>query len=236
MHLVAFTGAGISTPSGIPDFRSTRNGLWQKDDPMEVASMNVFRSHPQRFYDWLKPLLKASLAATPNAAHTALAKMEAVGLVKSVITQNIDGLHQKAGSRCVIELHGNMEHFSCPRCGNENTDAGRTNSVILTGALPLCENCGAVLKPRITLYQEALPNSAWHKAERETGKADVMIIAGTSLEVVPAAWLPYEAQQKGCKLIIINFSPTPLDAQADVVLHLDASIAIPLIAHQVLND
>ncbi len=228
-HLVIFTGAGISTPSGIPDFRSQETGMWQKNDPMEVASATAFYHHPEKFYNWLRPLLQASENARPNPAHIALAELENMKLVQTVITQNIDGLHQKAGSKHVIELHGSMRTYYCPGCRKRDADASKTIDEILRGAIPRCLHCGAILKPDIILYEELLPEQAWLDAERETQLADVMLIAGSSLEVVPASTLPYIAHNHGCRLIIVNLSPTHLDQDAEVTLPVDVAEGIPKI-------
>ncbi len=232
-HMVVFSGAGISTPSGIPDFRSAGSGLWQKDDPMEVASATAFRFRPKVFYDWLRPLMKAATAASPNPAHTALAVLEQAGIVKAVITQNIDGLHQRAGSSRVIELHGNMRVFYCPMCGAIAPDAKEIIEEIQSGSIPRCPKCGGVVRPDITLYEEALPMKAWQAAETEIRSCDLLLVAGSSLEVFPAASLPYDALEKGAKVMLINYSPTPLDRRADLVLNMDVSLALPQISELV---
>ncbi len=234
-YLVVFTGAGISTPSGIPDFRSAENGLWQKDDPLQVASATAFREHPERFYNWLRPLLDASCNASPNPAHKAIAQLEKRGIVKAVLTQNIDRLHQKAGSRNVIELHGSIAQFHCPVCQSEPEDNKLIIDEILAGFLPHCNQCGGILKPKITLYEEALPERAWLQASLETSRSDLFLVAGSSLEVVPAASLPFQAYQHGSRLMIINYSPTSLDRYADVVLHQNIAEVLPLLTEKVSN-
>jgi len=226
-HLVIFTGAGISTPSGIPDFRSQKNGLWQKDNPMEVASATAFRYHPEKFYNWLRPLLQAAHNARPNPAHLALAEMEKKGIVRSVITQNIDGLHQKAGSKNVIELHGSMIEYACPKCRALKENPSEVIDEILTGAIPHCKRCGSIVKPGITLFEEMLPEQAWEQAELEVAQADVMLVAGSSLEVTPASSLPYTACRRGCKVIIVNLSPTYLDQLAALTLQVDVTVGVP---------
>src|SRR5574338_9721 len=159
-HAVAFTGAGISTHSGIPDFRSAGSGLWERFDPMEVASLDVFRTRPERFYDWLRPLLQNIWSAQPNPAHQALARLEEVGILKALITQNIDDLHQRAGSRQIYEVHGSLRTMTCPRC--QQVYPSRHFQPMLAGAdgsggLPRCPNCAVVMKPDITLFGEMLP-------------------------------------------------------------------------------
>lgn len=226
-HTVVFTGAGISTPSGIPDFRSTGTGLWQKNDPMLVASLTAFKYHPDRFFRWLKPLLQASKQAVPNPAHHAISRLEQLGRVKSVITQNIDNLHQKAGSGYVIELHGSMEQFHCPSCQKHASDPSGIIEEIISGQIPYCTHCGAIMKPDITLYEEPLPMEAWQQASDEVSKADLMIVIGSSLEVIPASSLPYDTYRNGGRIIIINYSSTFMDKHADVVIHEDVAEALP---------
>ncbi len=234
-HAIVFTGAGISTPSGIPDFRSTNTGLWQKNDPMLVASATAFKNHPDRFYRWLQPLLLASSQAQPNPAHQAIAALERNGCVKAVITQNIDNLHQKAGSINVIELHGTMEFFHCPACHKPASDSHAIMEEILAGLIPYCNHCGAIIKPDITLYEEPLPMQAWQDANEEVTKADVMLIAGSSLEVIPASSLPYDAHQGGSKIIIVNYSHTYLDPLADVVINGDVAEVLPKILENTIS-
>jgi NAD-dependent deacetylase len=234
-HMIVFTGAGVSTPSGIPDFRSADTGLWEKDDPMQVASATAFKYHPDRFYRWLKPLLQASSEAQPNPAHKAISELEHAGIVKAVITQNIDNLHQKAGSRNVIELHGSMEHFHCPVCHQPGSNPQSIIKEILTDSISHCVHCGSIMKPDITLFEEPLPVQAWQQADSEVRKADLMLVAGSSLEVVPASSLPYDAFCNGCRIIIVNYSNTYLDSRAEVVLHIDVAQGLPLIVQQVFE-
>ncbi|NTV37056.1 MAG: NAD-dependent deacylase, partial [Anaerolineaceae bacterium] len=189
-NLICFTGAGISTPSGIPDFRTPGSGEWTKTDPMKVASLTAFKYRPQQFFTWLKPLVKNSLAAKPNPAHSSLAALEELGVLKCVVTQNIDGLHQLAGSKNVIELHGTLHTLSCLRCGNQFATKDILLPVLESDALPICPNCKAILKPDIVLFEEALPNDAWNTAQDYFESSDAIIICGSSLEVYPAALLP----------------------------------------------
>lgn len=226
-HAIVFTGAGISTPSGIPDFRSTGTGLWQKSDPMLFASLTAFRYHPDRFFRWLKPLLQASKQAVPNPAHLAISRLEQLGRVKSVITQNIDNLHQKAGSGYVIELHGSMEQFHCPSCQKPASDPAGIIEEIISGQIPYCTHCGTIMKPDITLYEEPLPMKAWQQASDEVSRADLMFVIGSSLEVIPASSLPYDTYRNGGRIIILNYSPTFMDKHADVVIREDAAEVLP---------
>lgn len=235
-YTVVFTGAGLSTPSSIPDFRSADTGLWQKNDPMLVASLTAFTHHPDRFYRWLRPLLKTSNQAQPNPAHQAIAGLEKHRLVHSVITQNIDSLHQKAGSSNVVELHGSMESFHCPTCHHAAEDAQKLVDEIVNGQIPLCPHCASIMKPDITLYEEALPEKAWQSASDAVDRAEVMIVAGSSLEVIPASSLPYDAYRHGCRIIMVNLSPTYMDAHAEVIIHADVAIALPMILEQALLE
>lgn len=226
-YLAAFTGAGISTPSGIPDFRSTGKGLWERDDPMQVASATAFYYHPQRFYNWLRPLLSDSYQALPNPAHLALAGLEKKGILKAIITQNIDGLHQRAGSTNVIELHGSLQRFYCSACKVPSLDIDNIAATILAAEIPTCSNCGGIIRPDITLFEEALPATAWQQAESEIKAADLLLVAGSSLEVYPASSLPHEAHRHGCSIIVLNYTSTSIDKHAKVVLHMDVATGLP---------
>jgi NAD-dependent deacetylase len=237
-HAVVFTGAGISTPSGIPDFRSHGTGLWERDNPMEVASLGVFQSRPERFYGWLRPLLQSIWAASPNPAHTALAQLEAAGMVKAVITQNIDNLHQRSGSRNIYEVHGSLRSMTCPRCHatypSEQFRAQIESAGQGPADLPHCPNCARVLKPDIVLFGENLPFDTWSEAEEHCRQADLILVAGSSLEVWPAASLPETAVENGARLIINNLSPTHLDGRADVLLPANVADILPKIVSLVL--
>lgn len=231
-YAVAFTGAGISTPSGIPDFRSAESGLWEQVDPMQVASIFGFRQNPRAFYDWVRPLVITTRQAQPNSAHLALAALERAGIIKSVITQNIDMLHTRAGSVVVRELHGHMRAMTCIRCFREVDAEPYIEALLVSNAMPMCE-CGGVLKPNVILFGEQLPYQALQQAKDDARRADVMLIVGSSLEVEPASSLPLIARRGGCKLIIVNLQPTFLDSTADIVLHDDAAVVLPQIAAHV---
>ena len=225
-RVVALTGAGISRPSGIPDFRSD-SGLWRADDPMEIASLRGFRANPQRFFRWVRPLLDTIAVAQPNPAHLALAQLEQCDKHVSIITQNIDGLHQRAGSREVLELHGHLRSAVCLEC-EQQVPAAAVLPRVRKGSIPRC-SCGGVLKPSVVLFDELLPRGIYWLAERAARTCDVMIIAGTALEVAPACELPLTALDHGAKLLIINQGCTYLDAHADVALHEDVAEALPAI-------
>jgi NAD-dependent deacetylase len=233
--VVAFTGAGLSVPSGIPDFRSASTGLWNQFDPMEVASLSAFRNRPADFFAWLEPLAARIMNAKPNPAHAALAEMQTSGYLQTIITQNIDGFLQKAGASDVIELHGNMDHLICPECRTEYLSSAYRASWLELHQLPHCPQCNALLKPDIVLYEEMLPINAWEQAEFACQQADLILIAGTSLEVMPAASLPLEGFHHGAKLIIMNLSSTLLDSLADVVMPLDVEVGLPALGRKVLS-
>ena len=229
-HTVALTGAGISTASGIPDFRSPRSGLWSRSDPLEVASLWAFHADPERFYNWIRPLLRTVVDAQPNSAHRVLAEMEAHHCLSAVITQNIDSLHQRAGNRHVLELHGHIRTASCLACHTAHP-SGDLWSQLLAGALPRCAQCGAVLKPDVILFGEPLPYEVLSAAQHEALACEAMLIVGTSLEVMPAADLPLLARRRGARLIVINRTPTPLDDQADVIIRDDVRRVLQAVAH-----
>jgi len=224
---VALTGAGISTPSGIPDFRSPGSGLWEHADPFEVASIYGFRANPQKFYDWVRPLARLVLQAEPNAAHRALAALEAQARIRVVITQNIDNLHQRAGSKNVVEVHGHFREATCLQCNRRVPTQGFIAEFVARGSVPHCEKCGGVLKPKAVLFGENLPFYEVDQAIRAVEQCDVMLVAGSSLEVAPVADWPFVARERGAKIIIVNFEPTPLDRSADVVIHDDVAVVLP---------
>lgn len=235
-HAIALTGAGISTHSGIPDFRSEGTGLWSHDEPLEVASYLTFRTHPERFFRWFRPLASQIYTAQPNAAHIALAELEKAGRLFTVITQNIDMLHQKAGTQHVIEMHGTLRTLSCTQCYRQYEYENYLPAYVEQGEIPSCPACGAVLKPDVILFGEQLPQKAWFAAQQEARQCDLMIIAGSSLEVLPVAGLPMQAIDRGAHLIIINNSPTYLNVRADIVLSGDVAAIIPAVTQWVLHD
>ena len=163
---VVLTGAGISTPSGIPDFRSSENGLWEKFNPMEVASLSVFRVRPENFFNWFRPMAKTIFDALPNPAHKALAKLGELGHIKEIITQNVDGLHQKAGSKIVHEIHGTMSSMTCMSCRKKHDSKEFIHPYIKEGIIPHCKECGAILKPDVILFGEQLPIRVWRTVKQ----------------------------------------------------------------------
>jgi len=234
-RVVALTGAGISTPSGIPDFRSEGSGLWSRDEPMEVASLTTFRTSPEKFFHWFRPLAGQIFNAQPNAAHMAFAELENSGITTAIVTQNIDGLHQKAGSKKVLELHGTIRTLSCAQCFKQFDSQVFLQAFIDHGTIPLCSNCNGILKPDVILFGEQLPQSDWLEAQRETRQADLMLVAGSSLEVLPVAGLPIQALDRGAHLIVVNNTPTYVNVRADVVIMDDVAAILPEIIKRVIH-
>lgn len=233
---VVLSGAGISTPSGIPDFRSAEGGLWAKYDPFEVASLSAFRYQPEKFYNWMRQLANTIFYAEPNPAHYGIAQLEQANLVHTVITQNIDLLHQRAGSKNVLEVHGTFGTLTCIWCFRHADSADFIQPYLEEGIIPHCPHCGHVLKPDVVLFGEQLPAKTWLKAEQASKDCDVMIVAGSSLEVLPVASLPMRALENGAHLILINHSETYVDVRADVVFHEGVEVIIPRIVKEVLGE
>ncbi len=225
--MVALTGAGLSTPSGIPDFRSAETGLWSHVNPMEIASIWGFKEKPERFYTWMGPLARSIFEAEPNPAHTALLRLEQLGRLRAVITQNIDALHHRAGSRNVIELHGHLRTLTCLQCRRQYDAHPHLWLFLERGILPACPECGAIMKPDVVLFGEPLPEVEVLRAQEEALHCDAMLVAGSSLEVMPAADLPALAARRGAKLIMLNLGKTPYDHLAQVVLHGDVADVLP---------
>ena len=209
-NTVSLTGAGVSTESGIPDFRS-KGGLWSRFDPMEYGTLGAFRRDPIKVWTMLAELLFI-VDAKPNAGHEAMAKMEWAGHLNGIITQNIDGLHQKAGSRSVVEFHGSMATFACLSCGTSfSLDEVRTMQFP-----PRCV-CGEVLKPGVVFFDEAIPPRTLAMTENLVSTADVLIVAGTSCQVAPASSIPHIVKQRGGRVIEMNLEPV-LGTIADISL------------------
>jgi NAD-dependent deacetylase len=234
-RVVVLTGAGISTPSGIPDFRSEGSGLWSRDEPLETASLSTFRTTPERFFNWFRPLASQIFYAQPNPAHIALAEFEQAGYQNTVITQNIDGLHQKAGSKQVVEMHGTLRTLSCTQCYKKFPSEEFLKPFIENGTLPYCINCNGLLKPDVILFGEQLPQSAWQAAQRATRECDLMLVAGSSLEVLPVAGLPIQALDHGAHLIIINNTTTYVNVRADIVITENVATIIPEIMKRAIH-
>ena len=215
---VVLTGAGISVPSGIPDFRTPGKGLWEKVNPMEVAHIDVFRREPDRFWHFYGDRFASLNDIKPNRAHSVVAEMEQRGLVRGVITQNIDRLHRAAGSRNVVEVHGSIEWCVCPECGGR-VDIDRVMQLLAAGeGAPECEACIAPLKPNVVLFGEMLPEQAMMEAYALASEADLLLAIGSSLEVYPVASLPGVARDAGARLALVTQGPTPYDDAAEVKL------------------
>ncbi len=234
---IALTGAGISTPSGIPDFRSPGSGLWNKYSPMEVASLSAFRYYPMRFYEWIRPFVKSLFLAEPNPAHLALAQLEEGNHLKSVVTQNIDALHQKAGSSKVVEVHGTFQTLTCLGCYEQIRATDQFMEDFLDkGENPHCPQCGNLLKPDIILYEEQLPAHSWKQAREEVLACDLMLVLGSTLTVTPVCDLPLLALGRGAKLIILNRTDTHLNHLADIAILGDLEEILPRIVEKVLYE
>jgi NAD-dependent deacetylase len=232
---IVLTGAGFSTPSGIPDFRSAGSGLWTRYLPMEVASLSTFRHDPEKFFAWLRPLASHMLSAVPNDAHKGLARLEQNGCIRAIITQNIDALHSRAGSNNVLEVHGTLNSLTCTGCYHHFKSIGIIEPYIEDGSLPHCPDCGHLLKPDIILFEEQLPMDIWRRAQQEADSCDLMLIAGTSLEVMPSAGLPMRALENEARLIVVNRSSTYVDVRAYVLITGDVADIIPRITAEVLD-
>jgi len=211
-YCVAFTGAGVSTLSGIRDFRG-KNGLYNDLNAEKIFDIEVFQEDPSFYYQATRDFIYNLDEKTPSVIHRVLAGLEVRGLLKAVITQNIDLLHQKAGSKEVIEIHGSPQIHRCLSCGS-TMDFARAAALVKAAALPHCERCGSVLKPDITFFGENLPSDALRKARDEASKADLMLVLGSSLLVYPAASLPNYTLDSGGDIVIVNNMPTHLDRRA----------------------
>jgi NAD-dependent deacetylase len=233
---VVITGAGCSTPSGIPDFRSPHNGLWERYSPLEVASLSAFIHQPIKFFDWLRPFAKCLMEAKPNQSHYALTTLEKSGKLTSIITQNIDGLHQRAGSIAVIEVHGTLTTLSCCGCYQKFPAEIYIGPYIDYGEIPHCQICGNILKPDVVLYEEQLPFQEWLKAKKAVESCDLLIVAGSSLTVTPVAELPLVALKNQAKIILINLSPTYLDVYSEITIYGDVADIVPEIVSAITDD
>jgi NAD-dependent deacetylase len=210
---VALTGAGISTESGIPDFRSAE-GLWARYDPAEVAHIDAFRRDPVRVWEFYALRLEALARAEPNDGHGALAALEQRGWVRAVVTQNVDGLHQRAGSREVVEVHGSLREAACIHCGVRVP----IEDALASLPLPACPECGEVLKPGVVMFGELLPAAAIERAQALAAEAELLLVVGSALEVHPVAALPGETLASGGALAIVNRGDTPWDSRAELVV------------------
>lgn len=211
-YTVVFTGAGMSTESGLPDFRSSGQGLWRKKDPSKIASTDALNNNVDEFIEFYRKRVLGVKEYGPHQGHKILGKWEQQGLIKSIITQNVDGFHQEAGSRHVAELHGTLQKLHCQSCGKEYSSGEYVNEEYYC-------SCGGVLRPSVVLFGEVLPQEAFQFAVKETKKADLFIVLGSSLSVTPANQFPMIAKTHDAKLVIINMEKTEMDMYADKVIH-----------------
>ena len=226
---IAFTGAGISVESGIPDFRGAE-GLWQKYDPEEYAHIHAFYSNPDKVWLMLKEMFLLIMNAKPNPAHIGLAELERMGLLSSIVTQNVDGLHQAAGSKNVIEFHGSHRTLSCPKCSTKIEGA----SLTLEDLPPRCSRCSSLLKPDVVFFGEPIPWEAQIMSFKESKSCSAVLVIGTSVVVYPAATIPVMAKENGATVIEINKEPTPItDETSDYLICGSAGEIIPAIVEEV---
>ncbi|QGA53614.1 NAD-dependent protein deacylase [Sulfolobus sp. E5-1-F] len=227
-YAIAFTGAGISTASGIPDFRGPQ-GLWKKYSP-ELATVEYFEKEPKKFWEFYSLRMRGLFEAKPNKAHYSLAELEKMGIIKVIITQNIDGLHQKAGSKNVIELHGTMRRSYCVSC-LRTYDSLNVLGMIEKGIIPPRCECGGIIRPDVVLFGEPVKNI--YEALSIAYESDLVISIGSSLTVYPANLIPQTVKERGGKLIILNMEETPLDSIADYVVREPVEISLPKIVEAV---
>ena len=218
---VVLTGAGVSTESGIPDFRSA-SGIWAEVDPREYATLGAFRRDPEKVWRFYAPRFAMLTSVEPNAAHLALAELERLGLVQAIVTQNIDQLHQRAGSHDVVEVHGSIRTSSCPGCGAVYPLA-EVEPLIEAHGAPPCPACGAILKPDVVFFDELLPEGAIMRAVELAEQAALLLVVGSSLEVYPVADLPRSTLVGGGKVAVVNRTPTWVDARAELVVRESAA-------------
>jgi NAD-dependent deacetylase len=214
---VVLTGAGVSVPSGIPDFRTPETGLWAKVDPMEVAHIDVFEREPERFWSYYRPRFQSLGDKEPNRAHEALAELERRGLIEGVITQNIDRLHRAAGSENVIEVHGSIETSSCTGCGT-SFDLYEVDALFDEREVAICSACSGAVKPDVVLFGEMLPMEAIERATELAEASDLMLCVGSSLAVHPVAGLPRLTLSGGGRIAIVTKGDTPYDREAELKL------------------
>ena len=224
---VALTGAGVSVPSGIPDFRTPGKGLWETVDPMSVATIDAFHGDTKRFWDFYRPRFHALSDRRPNPAHEALAELERRGLLEALITQNIDRLHRAAGSERVVEVHGSIATASCTSCA-AGYPLDQVESLFDEDGIATCTCCAGKVKPDVVLFGEFLPADAMAEAEELCSRADLLLCVGSSLEVHPVAGLPNLTLARGGRVAIVTRGPTPYDS--DAAVRLDGDVAEELVA------
>jgi NAD-dependent deacetylase len=225
---VVLTGAGISTESGIPDFRSP-GGIWETVDPLEYGSLDAFRRDPAKVWDFYAPRFSMLGSAEPNAGHVALAELERLGHVTAVVTQNIDVLHERAGSRNVVEVHGSIRSATCPDCGRVHPLAA-VLELTGNGSAPRCEDCASILKPDVVFFGELLPEAAIARATELAASTSLLLVVGSALEVYPVGGLPMDTLRAGGAVAIVNRGPTAFDSLATLRLDGSAGEILPRVA------
>jgi NAD-dependent deacetylase len=232
-YAIVLTGAGISTESGIPDFRG-ESGIWKKYKPEIYGSIQSFLNNPSKFWKMAEEIAPTLFNAEPNPGHYAIAELEKMGIIKAVITQNVDELHQKAGTVIAYEVHGNINRFTCLGCRASYNKEQLLRKVKREKHLPpVCDYCGMPLKPSVVLFGENLPNFEKYMSIDLAKKSDVMLIAGSSLTVAPVCDLPLYTLREGGKLIIINDEPTFLDERAEITINRKTGTVLPLIVEEI---
>jgi NAD-dependent deacetylase len=224
---VVLTGAGVSTESGVPDFRSP-SGTWAQFDPREYGTLGAFRADPEKVWRFYAPRFEMLTSVEPNPAHVALAELERLGLVRAIVTQNIDLLHERAGSQDVVEVHGSIHTSSCPGCEASYPLAEVVPLIEAHGAPP-CPTCGEILKPDVVFFEELLPEGAIERATALAEEAGLLLVVGSSLEVYPVADLPRSTLAAGGKVAVINRTPTWVDRRAELVLRGSAGEVLPAV-------
>ena len=224
---VVLTGAGVSTASGIPDFRSPK-GIWARYDPMEYASIDAFLADPVKVWDFYRKRLHVLRDAEPNDGHRALAELEDRGWVRAVITQNVDGLHERAGTRALVEVHGSIRTSSCLDCGAV-VPFDAVVQLLAHAPAPACPSCGRILKPDVVMFGELLPEAAIVRASQLASEAVLMLVVGSTLEVYPVAGLPLDTLAAGGSLAIVNRGSTQFDHRASIVIDADSSVVLPAV-------
>jgi NAD-dependent deacetylase len=227
-HGVALTGAGISVDSGIPDFRSP-GGLWERFNPMDYASIDAFRLDPIRVWTMLGELGELLRAARPNPGHVALARLERMGVLDGIVTQNVDNLHQAAGTRRVVEFHGNGSRLRCLRCDRVEP----TERIDGLGQPPRCPSCAEVLKPDVVFFGEMIPEEAMRGSMELLNGCKVMLVVATSATIAPASMIPLAAKEQGAFLVELNLAPTDLTRLCDVSVHASVTESLPLLVDRV---
>jgi len=231
-HAIAFTGAGISVPSGIPDFRGP-DGLWKKVPP-SLFEISTFLSSPEETWRVFASLYEQMRGVRPNPAHYALAKLEREGVIRAVVTQNIDRLHQAAGSRRVVELHGSLGEAVCTVCGHR-VPLEEAVGEARRGGVPRCPRCGGVLKPDVVFFGEPLPRRALDEAFRLASQSDYVLVAGSSLYVSPANMVPQIAKRRGARVVIVNLGEVAIPWVADAIIEAPVEEALPLLCEETMR-